>query len=580
MRTSRRASALIAVLLLSVLILLLLLAFATSSTNNLSLTRQQVDGVQGDALARSAVEEFLLQLQERHQPADASQVPRSIFEYFPNNPVLIRKDSRLDSEVRLLTQGANHSVDNSLSSLAAQSCFDRSSQKSIPPFSVSLVFQVESGRRTFLYEAFLQQVWPYALTAPGPIRVLGREPNQSLGLGLWKGPSAILGKVLATRSDLAAPVPMNEPGRVSENYYSRLFGFSRGHHSVGVTTDLPTTRVQVGGDFSILKYQKKTTFVSDDSGTITPTTQWLATLVPVGTLEALVDGSIDLYENPPLKPEERQSDPEVYVDSASKHNGSLRKGFRFHGLDPDSAVARQSFQQMFRPPDTSGWTKIANDQLALLSGETVLSSQNSGSQTITIPSGQVVYEGNIGLGGTGDTLPSLVLEDMALAVKGDVVLGPGGDGEVPTLRGSNATLIVEGSLIVDNGQLDAGGNGMVIFCRDFVIRAKGCYNGLIIAQNGGAFVGADPSADSQEATSQGNSELTIRGGVIVGGRNLTVAGPPPVVDDNGLPSQDRFPAIRIESLAVLSTRIEYDPKYLRTVNQFGNFRLLALQRRQ
>ena len=578
MKTSRRASALIAVLLLSVLILLLLLAFATSSTNNLSLTRRQVDGVQGDALARSAVEEFLLQLQERHRPADASQVPRSIFEYFPNNPVLIPKDSRLNSEVRLLTQGANHSVDNSLSSLAAQSCFDQSSQKSIPPFSVSLVFQVESGRRTFLYEAFLQQVWPYALTAPGPIRVLGREPNQSLGL--WNGPSAILGKVLATRSDLTAPVPMSEPGRISENYYSRLFGFSGGHHSIGVKTDLPGTRVQVGGNFSILKYQKKTIQLSDDSGTGTPTTKWIATLVPVDTLEALVEGSIDLYENPPLQPGEMQSDPEVFVDSASKHNGGLRRGFRFHGLDPNSAAARQSFAQMFRPPDTSKWTKIANDQLALLSGETVISSQKSGSHIITIPTGQVVYEGDIGLGGVGDTLPSLVLEDMALAVKGNVVLGPGGDGEVPTLRGSNATLIVEGSLIVDNGQLDAGGNGMVIFCRDFVIRAKGHYNGLIIAQNGGAFVGADPSADPQEAISQGASELTIRGGVIVGGRNLTVAGPPPPVDDNGIPTQDLFPAIRLDSLAVLSTRIEYDPKYLRTVNQFGNFRLVALQRRQ
>jgi hypothetical protein len=603
-RKSGRGSALLAVLVLSGLTLLLLLAFATSSTSNLSLTRHQVDGVQGDAQARAAVQEFILQLQALHQPGDATQVPASVFEYFKHNHVLIAQDSRLGCEARLLTQGRYHSVDNSLASVPAQSCFDGPNQKSVPPFSVSLVMQIQTGRRTFLYEAYLQQVWPYALTAPGPIRVFGGEVAQDLiasnglgqevaykgrQLGGWKGSSSIQGHVLATQSNLApldnSSGQLDQPVPISEVFYGRLFAFSKGNLGVGVQTDLPNTRMQVGGDFSVLNYRKRTRTSYDDSGTETKREVWEAQLVALRTENARIEGGIDLYENPSQLGEEGTT-PEVYVAPGAEHKGRVRQNFRFRGLDPNSEASRQMFAKMFIPPDTSSWTQIQNDELAMLTGETTLSSRNrSGGRVITIPTGQVVYHGDIKLGTSDSDLPSLVLEDIALAVKGNVVLGPAASalfdpGERPTLKGSNATLIVEGSLIVDNGQLDAGGNGMVIFCRDFIMKAKGRYNGLIIAQRGGAFVGSDPGEGSQVVAGDEASELLIRGGVIVGGRHLTVEGPAQPAPGPEQLAPILFPPIRLTSLAMISTRIEYDPKYLRTINQFGNFRLVAVQRRQ
>jgi hypothetical protein len=590
----RRGSALLAVLVLSALMLLLLLAFATSSTSNLSLTRLQVDGVRGDALARAAVQEFLVQLQQVQPPSDATQVPPSVFEHFRHNQVLISRDSRLGCEARLLTEGRYRSLDNSLSSVPTQSCFDGPQQKSLPPFSLSLVMEIEAGRRTFLYEAFLQQVWPYALAAPGPIRVFGSEVAQDMvgadglggetyfrgrQLGGWRGTSSIQGPVLASQSDLAPPPqnPGGEPVSISEIFYSRLFGFSKGHPSISFHSDLPNTRLQLGGEFSVLNYRPRTRISYNDSGTELRTTTWEAQTVGLRTENARIEGGIDLFENP-CSLGEPVSTSEVYVAPAAVHEGRVRNNFRFRGLDPNSQPSRQMLAKMFVPPDTSTWTRIQNDELALLTGETTLSSGrrvSGGSRVITIPTGQVRYEGDIKLGTSDSDFPSLVLEDLALAVKGNVILGPGTSGDRPTLRGSNATLMVEGSLIVDNGQLDAGGNGMVIFCRDFIIKAQGRYNGLILSQRGGAFVGSDPGEGSSVQAGDEASELVIRGGVIVGGRHLTVEGPPP--HDPVLPHL--FPPIRLDSLAMISTRIEYDPKYLRTVNQFGNFRLVAVQRR-
>ena len=121
---------------------------------------------------------------------------------------------------------------------------------------------------------------------------------------------------------------------------------------------------------------------------------------------------------------------------------------------------------------------------------------------------------------------------------------------------------------------------MVIFCRDFVMKAKGRYNGLIIAQRGGAFVGSDPGAEANVEAGDEVSELLIRGGVIVGGRQLVVRGPadPPVEGIAG-ETFNLFPPIRLTSLAMISTRLEYDPKYLRSINQFGKYRLVTLERR-
>lgn len=597
----RSGNALVSVLILSSLLLVVLLAFATSSVNNLTLTRQHVDSVRCDSLARAAVNEFLLQLNSRRVVDDATQIAPSIFSYFPHRHLLFDSDSRLQCRARVLTQGPRHSVDNSLSSLPAQSCFDQGESKSVPPFSVSLVIELEMGGRTFLYEAFVQQVWPYALTAPGPIRVFGRElgveaevwgPDGSYtyrrrALGGWKGTSVISGNVLASLADFARTPErlVEDPIEVSETFYSRLFAFSSGATSLNVTNDLPDKRVVVGGDFDVLNYRRRDRHITGDEGLSYDTKTWEAFTQNIRTVDALVDGRIDLYENvAALSERDLRSIPEVLVDAGSRHQGEIRRGQSLRGLDPNSEPSREQLARLFEPPDTSSWTRIQDAQLALLDGETTISSSQSrgGSRVITVPTGQVVYNGSIELGTSGSELPGLVLEDISLAVKGDLVLGPAPErngADRPVLRGANATLVVEGSFIVDNGELDAGGNGMVIFCRDFVIKAKGRYNGLIVAQRGGAFVGSDPGDDSEILAGEDTSELVIRGGVIVGGRHLKVKGKPELVEGVLVPP-GKFPTISLNSLAMISTRIEYDPKYLRTVNKFGNFQLVAVERRR
>jgi hypothetical protein len=93
----------------------------------------------------------------------------------------------------------------------------------------------------------------------------------------------------------------------------------------------------------------------------------------------------------------------------------------------------------------------------------------------------------------------LTLEDCSLAVNGDVRL-EGDRSDQRVLQGSNASLIVHGTLIVDNGEMEAG-------------------------------------------------------------------------------TETRMPNLDLSTCALASVRLEYGPQYMRSLNQFGPLRTLAIERR-
>src|SRR6185436_8549078 len=82
----------------------------------------------------------------------------------------------------------------------------------------------------------------------------------------------------------------------------------------------------------------------------------------------------------------------------------------------------------------------------------------------------------------------------------------GGTAVIPALRGTNATIIVNGTLLLNNGSLSASKEGMVIYCRRLVTAAQGHYSGLIMVQKSAAICPAYPGA-----------KIEIQGGVVCGG---------------------------------------------------------------
>lgn len=100
---------------------------------------------------------------------------------------------------------------------------------------------------------------------------------------------------------------------------------------------------------------------------------------------------------------------------------------------------------------------------------------------------------------------SLNLRDCRLYINGDLDLGLGG------LQGENATLIVNGHVVLRDGNMEASERGLVIMCGRLCVSTVGTYRGLILVRDCCAFTGLHP------ANSQLYNPLEIRGVIICGG---------------------------------------------------------------
>lgn len=137
---------------------------------------------------------------------------------------------------------------------------------------------------------------------------------------------------------------------------------------------------------------------------------------------------------------------------------------------------------------------------------------------------------------TGDSNgPARILMD-------DAVLYVAGDLDVSGLSGKNSALIVNGSLYIAGGSLDAGDKGMLIWARNVTLEATGDFRGIIVARDSITF-----------KPLHGTDVLTIRGAVVVGGGD---SAPSSVVD---------------------STTLTVDNLYTRALNRLGTGRTLIFQ---
>jgi hypothetical protein len=588
-------------------------AMATSTMSQLNLSARYAQRTQSDYTARAAMAEFVLRAQQAPPPADITSVPPPLFDLFQEGEVLLEPRPPLDGTARLWL---SRSVDNSSNPEAVASWFDPPGHTSVPPFSVSVVYEVSLGSRKYLYESLVQQRWPYALAAPGPIFAVGRigpdPPNNAAPNGVpslfWSAPSEIKGRVLAMETEVSPssdPVPVVanrppplrvRPGRtsiaVSEETYKSLYPYAT---SGGVANRMPSSsegwpllttmedRFTLGGPLLIRSLSLQTYGASE------PFESSLAALpFQQFTTQARVEGAIDLLENQP-EPAPFGSEavpPVVKIHDLNTHRGLVRQNRRMGGVPSDHLMARERIRTLFRKPDTSNWESISINPAPL---DTIVITSRpgaSGRDVYYARSGRCRCNGplkptktpvqyDIATGTTirfeGDPLAlgALTLEDVSLSVEGDLTL------DKYLLKGSNATLIVDGTLTLDGGYLDAGQNGMVIFCRRLVMKAQGQINGLIVAEKGAVLYGG-----TNGDTAPQEPGLIIKGGLLIGGNDLRIQ--PPVValpPDTLAPSNVLLP-LDIHAFMLISTRIVYTPKYLRGLNRCGPYEVVATELRQ
>ncbi|MFN8608168.1 MAG: hypothetical protein U0931_11595 [Vulcanimicrobiota bacterium] len=568
MRSVRRGSTLLTVLFCLVGLGLLGLCMSSALLSHYTLAVRYRDTAEMDALARAGVAEFIHRCNQR-PPGDVTTTPEPVLPSFRGQEVLIEPNQHLPGRVRLLLQGPNDSRDNTLSPLTAQSCFDSGSQQSIPPFSLDLVLKVELAGHSALYEALIQQRWPYAIAAPSPIRILG-SATRPLDFPFGNA-SEIKGSILAMECSaykLPSEPMENQFMHHSEfDLFKLILAFSPGLSRAGQEA----SAVQIGGMTDTYMVRSEALDLGGDGGLL-PVDNLVSESVE--TAGAKVTGDIDIYRNLPLNLlGQRVIKPEVQVGPSSIHKGKVRTDMRLGGLDPHTPSTRQKMEHLFDLPDFSHWQDIHGVLRAYQNKNITITSHPGVPNSIYVPSGKArcaSFESATGC---------LTLDDCSLGCEGDLKLGQPGSTVSRVLQGSNATLVVSGQLLVDGGELDAGGKSMVVFADSFLIRAAGRYNGLLVGRSGGAFYGMSTNSNP-------SPDLVIHGGVLLGANRKSFSVEPVPKDDpsarlltiNGRVVEEDY-ARSMATFTLISTYIEYDPQYMRGLNQFGGYRLQAMIRR-
>ncbi|MFN8609088.1 MAG: hypothetical protein U0931_16250 [Vulcanimicrobiota bacterium] len=659
-----RGTAMIHTLALISLVLLAAFALAASSLSQLNLSSRYAQRTQADYTARAAMTEFVVRARALTGTHDVTSLPEPIFPKFRGHEVLLENQPRVEGRAVLLLDKC---VDNSGGSLPAQSSFDPPGKTSVPPYCLSVVYEVTLGSRHYNYESLVQQRWPYALTAPGPVLIPGRVGPSPTGeadvTGLppkfWTAPSEVKGRVLALETDVGQDVDSHKSGesrqgnltnpiKVSMGAYEALYpyAYSGGVSGVPIVQigggpssthrEDSDSRMVLGGGYKMYKLtyggqpvarQDPFALRENVTGPAMPTAPTLAPAIdtqggmPQGlvggantppergwevsayytnTKGAVVHRGVDLVQNQPPNGDGLTTQQTVTVREGNTLNGRARYDYWLNGQDPSEVPSRERMRQLFAKPDTSSWpvNNFPKAKEIIIARDPAPPNLSSSSGLPTPPvyiqaaSGQLRYHGNfepegysldsplgvefaqgmaeyLGLPEGYSVQGSLTLQDVSLAVDGNFSLTN------YVLKGSRATLIVDGTLTLDGGYLNAGDNGLVIFCRRLIMKAQGNFNGLIVAEKGAAIYGAG-SAEPPPAPG-----LNIKGGLLIGGTDLLVMGVPSV---GGGPVLSRMLSamspLQMRGIMLTSCKLEYAPQYLRGLNNFGNYEVLATEQRQ
>lgn len=542
----------------SLLMVMVVLAFcmAASSISQLQLSGRFEERVRSDALARAAVSEFILQSQRLAAPVSVAGTARPVLQDFVGHEQLLtNNDPRLKADCRLRLDLCLDNLENS------QSVPGRYGAK-VPPYTLSVVYELKVSRHTYVYETLLQRRWPYAVAGVGPVVICGAI-NRSNTLDLMQGqpglpekyfcqPSRIQGSILGYPERLYQMTDDVVPTTsINLTTITQMLSFATGGTVppmiVGGSSqdDLETyrnrNRVALGGlvlVYDLLGFSGDPS--SSDAGP-------MINLYKQQTNGVEVTGNIDIIDKPLF-----QSKTDATVDtSGGSLTGSIRK-------NPPGVPSDGTLAKILEKPVTDNWplTTASYSPTQTLS---LASSSTPGATVVPGGRARISHSVNFPDPQPGDPpREDLRLQNVELAIDGDLSLNG-------KLYGSSATLVVDGALTLEDATLDSGGNGLVIYCRRLICRANGELHGLIVAQQGAALYSYRKVGDPID------SHLLIDGGIIAGGTD---------VDASCNLSAAVTMRVKSEALTLVNTEVKYNPRYLRNLNGAGSFVVLATTLRQ
>jgi hypothetical protein len=593
-----RGAALLTVLLVTFSTLFVCLALASLSMANLNLSSSFSTSNQALLIAQAAVAQFAQESDRFYADegfsatGDSPRLPDWKTRF--RDPVFPTGASRFPGEAHITFDPSDpyYSYDNSASSKPAAGWMDRgSSRKSVPPQSVDLIVSVAIGGTTHRYEATLRRRWPYVLCSAGQVKLMGTPPrlhdpnvpevnalNPSIVLGpvysvagnaTLSGVEADDEKVVPVSYDLADVIDMSKP-RVDVD--ARVVVGMRAHarfNRNGHYYDVASPANELHGRVDVMQA------ISQDE----------ALHVSVGNLQ---EGGVRTR----VKPENM-----FRALQRALHTPPLPEGTELPQDRPLGVPWGRYFKLLApgehyvfdRTRDTRYFYYIKRD-ITFPPPELSASSPGQGFEynadrqfLIRGSAGNRYFVPRIDHHGveTRSTKCGVRLDHCLLYVDGNLDLSSTEDAsgnQVPVnLVGINATLIVNGNLILAGADIDAQDRGMVIYAKRLVGEARGHYRGLIMVQRAMALF---PPRIPHLGDADDVQRLTVTGGIVCGGQDtrLVIADDP---DWDTTPGHEGNPPSRVlQGLNLWSTTLEYDPQYLSTLHKFGPLTLMRLRRIQ
>lgn len=493
--------------------------FASLALVDWNLSARYAAGVSDELVARAVIQQFLSD-DKRLRRTDlctppAAPRPVDWLARFRDRPVFPDGGVQFSSQPGVTFDPGRryYSVDNSLGSTPVAGWLDRNQNtRSVPPHCVNLLINLPNGH----YSALLQSIWPYVLTSSGPIRIGGGLVHPGLPQSLS---SQVDGSILLLPESLKACVPVPLDGDLQHDDVMAVSDFM--FDSMRATSTLDSTPLRLGFSYP----------EADMGGNV-------------------MTGDVDSAEGEGVTLTPSLS-PNVWQGRTHPGHGDLRQ--------------RQALGRLFTyPPAPSGCDL---PEVSLISTQPNRYLLNQDLVLTGAPDQDITYRvdgdlTNINLEGNSSNA-KLALRDCRLYINGNLDLGQGG------LQGDNATLIVNGHIVMRDGNMEAAEKGLVILCNRLGVSAVGSYRGLLLVRDCCAFTKMNVS-DPQNH--EYFNPLEIRGAIICGGgtAKLRLASQP----------ESNLSTTTISGVSMASARFVYDPRYLTSLQPISPYRLIHFEKIQ
>lgn len=615
MRKNITRGSLILVLLVSVMALVIIEALIVISSLNINMIRSQIEYSQNCLMAQSATSQFLYEV-DNFQSSNAVDISSTVKNMdfktrFSCYPVFVEKKPYMKNEVKITFDKTKdyYSTDNFNSEAPAQGWKDRNNTStSVPPYTVDLTITARAGGSRHCFEVLINRIWSYAVFCQKDSIVITTLINLKYG-DLYTQPSKIKGDILSCfRIFLGLPkiqdigneingnicttstyAPDQDPLFVKsgnklngiKKYYSNK-NDNNGCYSFFSNLKYPckdeykeikkeyySQLIEIGNSLSYsLAFQQNQSITGEESNSFS----WTDSSEEIEKFENMVS---TLVSTALSKPEDLSDDTKLYIESFYQcHNNinilkenEIQNAIRHYVLDTYFGKSYFLKENLILQGDSKCNRFYLKGNLSnhysKYKKNSFLTQNEESNNSTSDENGKNVWEIDEDI----YSKAGIILENCTLFVDGDVELLENNtkeysaeqtenlESEIPvSINGKNSTLIVSGNLKIIGGTLDSKDKGMVMLAKNIEFSTKGNYNGLILSK-GKILINPYPF----KTLSSPQDRLNINGAIACSGEYIKDS------IEGGNTSASDYPY----GLVLSGVNLNYDPRYTKTLHQFG-----------